>query len=349
MSREVRDVGPQASPVLLLKASILSARQRRYFWLLIGAWTLAAAGSLSWNLVSHAKGVQALALQTARALFEKDLLYREWGTKHGGVYVPVSATTQPNPHLKVAERDITTPLGKALTLMNPAYMTRQVFELQNQKMGIAGHITSLKPIRPENQPDDWERVALEQFEKGKAEVSALAIRNGEQYIRMMRPLETTSGCLRCHSEQGYKIGDVRGGISVTVPMSLFATSAYRRNLVLAHAGLWLLGCFGLITGSDHLTRLMRDRERMEAERERLIGELQNALANVKTLSGLVPICAACKKIRDDKGYWCQVEQYVQDHSNAQFSHGLCNECAQKYFADAAAVAPDQPGPKAAPR
>lgn len=73
------------------------------------------------------------------------------------------------------------------------------------------------------------------------------------------------------------------------------------------------------------------RKQMEAERDRLIVELRQALANVKSLSGLLPICASCKKIRDDQGYWSQVERYVQDHSQATFTHGMCPDCAKVYF------------------
>jgi len=67
------------------------------------------------------------------------------------------------------------------------------------------------------------------------------------------------------------------------------------------------------------------------KREKLIEELQQALDQVKTLSGLLPMCSSCKKIRDDKGYWNQVEVYICDHSDAMVSHGLCPECAQKLY------------------
>jgi len=75
------------------------------------------------------------------------------------------------------------------------------------------------------------------------------------------------------------------------------------------------------------------RKEREAERERLIGELQDATAKIKTLRGLLPICSACKKIRDDAGYWNRLESYVERHTDAQFTHGLCPDCVQKYFAD----------------
>ena len=73
------------------------------------------------------------------------------------------------------------------------------------------------------------------------------------------------------------------------------------------------------------------RKQVEAERDRLFQELEKALANVKLLSGLIPICAGCKKIRDDQGYWSQVESYIQKHSEAKFTHGLCPECSKVYF------------------
>ena len=77
------------------------------------------------------------------------------------------------------------------------------------------------------------------------------------------------------------------------------------------------------------------RKQGEEERERLIAELQSVLAEVKTLTGIIPICAHCKKVRDDKGYWEQVESYVTQHTNAQFSHGICPNCVDKLYPDQA--------------
>jgi PAS domain S-box-containing protein len=74
-----------------------------------------------------------------------------------------------------------------------------------------------------------------------------------------------------------------------------------------------------------------ERRRFEKEREKLIGELQDALSKVKTLRGLIPICASCKKIRDDKGYWNQIESFVREHSHADFTHGICPECAAELY------------------
>jgi PAS domain S-box-containing protein len=87
-------------------------------------------------------------------------------------------------------------------------------------------------------------------------------------------------------------------------------------------------------GLDYLHSIIHDiteRKKMEVERVKLIGELQAALAQVKQLSGLLPICASCKKIRDDKGHWNQIESYICNHSEAMFSHGICPECAKKLY------------------
>jgi PAS domain S-box-containing protein len=82
-----------------------------------------------------------------------------------------------------------------------------------------------------------------------------------------------------------------------------------------------------------IDRDITERKRVEEERERLIKDLQEALADVKTLSGLVPICANCKQIRDDKGFWMQVESYIQERSDARFSHGICPDCMRKLYPD----------------
>jgi PAS domain S-box-containing protein len=88
---------------------------------------------------------------------------------------------------------------------------------------------------------------------------------------------------------------------------------------------------GLTQANKALQAEIMERKRVEEERERLISELREALAKVKTLSGLLPICASCKKIRDDKGYWNQIEAYIRAHSEVEFSHGICPECKKKLY------------------
>jgi len=106
---------------------------------------------------------------------------------------------------------------------------------------------------------------------------------------------------------------------------------------------------GRVTGMTVFSLDVTDRVEAERARERLIGELRDALAKVKTLSGLIPICAHCKRIRNDKGYWQQVEQYVVEHTDADFSHGLCNDCLRTLYPELAdEVVGDRPTPTRSP-
>lgn len=92
--------------------------------------------------------------------------------------------------------------------------------------------------------------------------------------------------------------------------------------------------FPILDSNGELSRMVEysidisARKRAEAERERHVRDLEAALAKVRTLSGLLPICSSCKKIRDDQGYWRQVEEYILEHSDAEFSHSYCPECAE---------------------
>jgi signal transduction histidine kinase len=132
-------------------------------------------------------------------------------------------------------------------MINPAYMTRQVHESALKEHGVIGHITSLDPLRPGNAPDSWEAEALRQFADGTTtEVSSIATLNGERYMRLMRPLYVEEGCLSCHGHQGYKVGEVRGGISVAVPISEKANAQYLTSfyLLAAYFLIWLAGSGG---------------------------------------------------------------------------------------------------------
>jgi signal transduction histidine kinase/FixJ family two-component response regulator len=245
------------------KIRVRSHRFKRYAWVLAVVWTVVVAASLVWNVVQARQNTLEAARIQARAAFEKDVIYRRWNAEHGGVYASVTEETQPNPYLNVPERNVMTPLGRPLTLINPAYMTRQVHELAEEKYGVLGHITSLNPIRPQNASDPWETEALQAFERGKTEVSSAEKMEGKEYMRLMRPLITEKGCLKCHAAQGYQLGDIRGGISVSVPMEPLWTilRMHVLTLVLGHVLLWLMGLVGVVMGTQRLRRSERERNR----------------------------------------------------------------------------------------
>ncbi|MBI2519618.1 MAG: DUF3365 domain-containing protein [Bdellovibrio sp.] len=222
-------------------------------------WTMVVGSSYIYNAYQEQRQIAERAKIDAVVSYEKDLLYRTWSSQHGGTYVPITAETPPNPYLaNVKERDITTPSGVRLTLINPAYMTRQVNELaKNLKMKVNSHMTSLKPIRPENAADPWETQALLAFEKGIPEVTAVVGIENQKYLRLMRPFIVEKDCLKCHAHQGYKVGEVRGGLSVTVDLRSFLheTEITTRRFLVIHSAVWGMGIFfGIIYRRQRLQK-----------------------------------------------------------------------------------------------
>jgi hypothetical protein len=236
-----------------------------FVWVLAAVWSIIVAASAVWNIYQSNKHSYEMALIEARNSYKKDVAYRRWNAMQGIVYVPITEYTPPNPYLIVPERDVVTKDGKRLTMVNPAYMTRQVFELMQKDLGVLGHITSLNPIRPGNKPDAWEKRALQLFNKGRKEFSSLEKINGKTYLRYMAPLVTEKSCLKCHASQGYREGEIRGGISVSVPMDVLKTIA-RKDIhwrAIAHGLLWLIGLGVLAAGSRRVIRSESERNRIE--------------------------------------------------------------------------------------
>ncbi len=185
--------------------------------LLFCVWSLLMAGLALYGVNLHHLNIEGLARHLAIDLLHQDLDYRAWNARSGGVYVKVSAKNPPNPYLDhLPNRDVTTTTGQQLTLVNPAYMSRMVYEISQTSGGHVGHITSLTPLRPDNRPDRWEKQALLQFAAGKVEITEISLIEGKPYLRYMRRLTVKQKCLKCHTHQGYKVGDICGGLSMNI-------------------------------------------------------------------------------------------------------------------------------------
>jgi diguanylate cyclase (GGDEF)-like protein/PAS domain S-box-containing protein len=278
-------------------------------WLTAVAWTVLIGVSFALFCTQQYRSIVDIAKAEARISLEKDTLFRMWGARHGGVYVPATSDTPPNPYLsKLRERDISTPSGVHLTLINPAYMVRQMFEsVDNRSYLFRGHLTSLNPIRKENAPDQWESKALKAFEGGAREISELQQMDGHTYMRVMRPFLTTTECLKCHAAQGYKLGNVRGGISVSVPLETFFDSGKSLLVVssLAHGTIWLLG-LGLIgVGSRKLILSSKDLGEQAEVLAEEVNERRKAEGQIsqheRFLSTIIESEPECVKMLDKDG------------------------------------------------
>ncbi|ACF13364.1 hypothetical protein Ctha_0897 [Chloroherpeton thalassium ATCC 35110] len=217
---------------------------------LIGvSWSAIILCLALWGVASQLNETDKMTLYQTRLCFQQIVITRLWNAEHGGVYALVTDTTPPNPYLKIPNRDVTTTDGQKLTMINPAYMTRQISEMAAQRNHFQFHITSLNPLRPENAPYDWEIKALRSFSKKQNEYYSWVEDSTGEYsaFRYMAPLWTEKPCLKCHEEQGYQIGDIRGGISVSIPADSIMTyrNSHIGTIIATHFSILILGLFGI--------------------------------------------------------------------------------------------------------
>ncbi|GAA0695445.1 hypothetical protein GCM10009104_23970 [Marinobacterium maritimum] len=242
----------------------------------------ALAVGLSWQ-INH-EAIEAVALKLFRAegrsAFTLIQTARHWNAIQGKVYVPVSADTPPNPYLRTPDRDITDNLGRRLTQVNPAYMTRQISELL-QDSDVQMRITSLDPINPLNRPDGWEAASLRQFEiSGELE----RVERVQDRYRYISGLIVQRECMQCHEDQGYRVGDLRGGISFSVPaeqVDLLVSEMQQGSsrvhalvlMLLSLIGVSLFSLFYLVRGRLQASVMAQAELQQLVERDELTGVL----------------------------------------------------------------------------
>ncbi len=269
------DVVVRRQPLKLFLFTILVNRKWWIVPLLLAGVMVAGSFHLSYqSIITHSYEV---ATESARNLFQMIKLTRLWNARHGSVYVPVTEEVQPNPYLMIPYRDVETSSGKKLTMINPAFMTRQLSELamSKQTYPIIFHITSLKPIRSQNSPDEWEAAALQQLQNYKVDEIVERISNSESDIfRYMAALETESACLKCHEEQGYRLGDQRGGISVTFDSKRYFSGDRQRiyQALIQHVSVFVIFALLLLFFLSQIRKQWLLLSNAEQEQKRVIEE-----------------------------------------------------------------------------
>jgi len=180
-------------------------------------------------------------LQTARYFYKNIVITRSWIAQYNGVYVEKKMNIKSNPYLK--NPDIQTTDNRIFTKKNPALVTRELSELSEEMSGkLQFHITSLNPINPSNAPNEFERQALESFHNNNPqnlylEYSRIEQIDNKNYFRYFGPLFTETSCLNCHSQHGYTVGDIRGGISILLPMDSIEKAKQNNYLFMIISGI----------------------------------------------------------------------------------------------------------------
>ncbi len=219
----------------------------------------------------------------ARALFRHIVITRKWVSDHQGVFVEKLPWVKENPYLKNIEAEIVDIKGKRYVRKNPAMVTRELSEYAKEKGLFWFHITSLKLMNPENTPDEFERNALFLFEQNHSnELMTISSTGNSKFFRYISPLYVEDSCMSCHAHQGYKIGDVRGAISITIPID--KTYAYiesnKKNMMIAG----LLTLFSLIIGISILIRrlILIPMNKLKTSIDEFSGGKFSPLSNINT-------------------------------------------------------------------
>lgn len=305
----------------------------RQFVLQMFIWAAIILAFAGYDTFLAKRQVEQNLLAQARTLSQSIDIAQEWNSSHNGVYVPVTKTTPVNPYFEMENREIYMSEGKQLTLMNPAYMTRQLCDLSISLENIKFHLSSPLPINPINAAYEWEQELFEKVAIGDTRAYAWSKTksdDGKTYFRYMSSVWVQESCLDCHLEQGYKVGDLRGGLSVSIPTD--GVLADLREMIYFHwfyfFVIWALGFIGAFISNRRLVKTAK-------ERNALMIELKASLDEIKTLRGLLPICAKCKNIRDEEGVWNRIEKYFSQHFDAGFTHSYCPDCIRELYPDVA--------------
>jgi signal transduction histidine kinase/CheY-like chemotaxis protein len=238
-----------------------------YLILLIILWTVTISFAIYNSVTDRKKQLTENENVIAQIAYKKDIMYRRWASKQGGVYVPISNHTPPNPYLVHEKRDVITTHGDSLTLVNPAYMTRMVYEYSREDYNLPGHLISLNPVNPVNTPSPSEKIALLALEQGDSVFVYDTVINNKKYLQYIRPFVTEESCLSCHAVHGYKVGDIRGAISIAIPTDSLEKALHEniKATVRSYFGVWLLGLFALLYSLSRLKKEFQSRIKAENE------------------------------------------------------------------------------------
>ena len=247
----------------------------RYTITVIVVWMSIIAGSLWWNIYNERQSIRTMAENEAVSAFKRDEAFRLFIASRGGVYVPFDERTPSNPYLNHPERDITTTSGKKLTLMNGAYLFRKVMEEFGTVTGVNWRLTSMKPTNSANEPDEWERRTLLAFQQGAKEMIEFNEIKGSLHVRFLSPMVTKAPCLKCHEYQGYKVGEIRGAMGVSLSMAPYLSREREDiyTLIWTHGTIMLLGliAIGFVSRSfqKRIPESIRQEEELEKHRDHL--------------------------------------------------------------------------------
>ncbi|MBN2332543.1 MAG: PAS domain S-box protein, partial [Deltaproteobacteria bacterium] len=253
-------------------------------------WTLLIASLTAFHYHGHQQLLVNTAIDIARDTFNKEAAYRCWTADFGGIYVQIPENGTVPPAIAVLDdQELITTSGVRLAFIDPVTMTKMVHDFAGREFGYRGHIASLNPLNRKNHPDAWEKQALQAFKQGKAEVIEVLSIEGKPHVRLMRPLVTDERCLTCHAGQGYKAGDICGGVSVAVSMTPMVADllAHSKKVLGTLSFIWLLGLVSFFFMFLQFQRYLQTQQKTREALQRREATLMSIFRTAPTGIGVV--------------------------------------------------------------
>jgi len=267
---------------------------KRYQILTVAAWTALIGASLGWNWQQESRAVMESASSEARSNLDRDSAYRSWLVEQGGIYIRPTAKIPQDPYLVHPRKNVVTTDGVTLTLLNPAFVLREVQANQANPARSQSRVVALNPLNPKNAADAWERIGLDSLSSGLDRMERVDTPAGPQ-LRAMRPFFVSPPCLMCHA--GLKNGEIAGAISTSVPLApyLELSGRAKQGVAVSHGLIWLAGLVGILFAFGRTRRhLMAERQwaasvaGLNAELEQRVAErteeLTRALREIESFS-----------------------------------------------------------------
>ncbi|MCW8826573.1 MAG: PAS domain S-box protein [Gammaproteobacteria bacterium] len=290
-----------------------SRRLNRRVLIAMLIWIIPIASLYTWQSFHVQSDSTELATQEAIANLNRDQVLLFWATAHGGLYAPTNEDNPPNPWLShIPDRVLTSPSGQQFTLMSPANILIQVMEEYEQQFAVKERLVSNFPLNPENETDEWEEKALRSVQDGTKEVIEVVEFNGKPHLRLLRPVVSEKGCIKCHAIQSDQAGNIRGGISIAVDMSPYIKRQQieMRNRKIVLLTICALGLAGLLIGWYRGSK--RIREKMLNHQE-----LQESDDKFHSISDAALDAVVAIDEQGEIRYWNKSAERIFGHTNEE--------------------------------